>query len=234
MILRHRANRFQPAQGSCPSVVSEERALDEGSLRRARYQTLEARPAGLHLHCAKRKIAGVVEHHLLSLAAENETEELVERERERLARRLVDVEVDQPAERIRGERDALVRRSLWDVSGIGDKRQDPHALVEVGDAGIGDAVSVVGHVLRHGEDQFLEDDVLAPFAPPSLVAQDALADELLETVPRLDPVGMDRPVRPLAAKSQIAPAANRLRPAVTPRRIDAVDLLEGELLDGFA
>src|SRR6266436_369371 len=196
-------------------------------------QVLELRAAGLRLRGAKRNVAGLVEHDLLSLAAEDEAEELVQRKRERLARRLVYVEVDQPAERIRGERDALVRRGLRDVSGIGDERQDPHALVEVGDAGIGDAVFVVGHVLRHGEDQFLEDDVLTPFAPPSLLAQDALADELLEAVPWLDSVDMDRLVRPLATKSQIAPAAHRPRPAETRRRIDAVDLLEGELLDGI-
>src|SRR5207237_9802385 len=88
------------------------------------------------------------------------------------------------------------------------------------------------HVLRHVKDNFLEDDVLAPFAAASILAQDALADELVEAVPWFEPVGMDWLVRPLAAKAQIAPVAHRLRPAAARGRIDGVDLLEGELLDG--
>src|SRR3989449_3562153 len=195
-------------------------------------QVLELRAAGLRLRGAKWNVAGLVEHDLLSLAAEDEAEELVQRKRERLARRLVDVEIDQPAERIRGERDVLVRRGLRSFSGIGDERQDPHALVEVGDAGIADAVLVVSHVLRHGEDHFLEDDVVAPFPALSLLAQHALADELLEAVPRLDPVDMERLGPPLAAQAQIGPVADGLGAAVARGRIDGVDLLEGELLDG--
>src|SRR5437870_3709207 len=195
-------------------------------------QVLELRAAGLRLRGAKWNVAGLIEHDLLSLAAEDEAEELVQRKRERLARRLVDVEIDQPAERIRGERDVLVGRGLRSFSGIGDERQDPHALVEVGDAGIADAVLVVSHVLRHGEDHFLEDDVVAPFPALSLLAQHALADELLEALPRLDPVDMDRLVRPLAAKAQIAPAPAGPGPAVARGRMAGRDLLDGALLVG--
>src|SRR5438552_13019987 len=62
----------------------------------------------LQLICPQRDVARVIEHDLLSFAAEDEAYEFVERRRQRLARRLVDVEEREAAQRIGGERHVLV------------------------------------------------------------------------------------------------------------------------------
>src|SRR5438270_12420037 len=68
----------------------------------------QLRAAGPGLPFAERQINRLLEHDLLPLAAEEEAKEFAQRRGERFARGPVDVEVDEPAERIRGERDVFV------------------------------------------------------------------------------------------------------------------------------
>src|SRR5947207_284535 len=139
----------------------------------------------LNLLRAQRDVTGVVEHDLLPYAAQDEAHELVERGGKRFARRLVHIEERQASERIGGERDVLVRRRLRRIPCARDDGNHLHGCVDVCDSRIADAVAIIGNVLRHWKDDLLELDVVAPFAALAVLRKYALADELLEAVPRL-------------------------------------------------
>ena len=105
------------------------------------------------------------------------------------------------------------------------------ARVDVGDAGVADSVAIVGYLFCNGEDNLFESDVFAPLAALVADAQNALAYELLEAVPGLDAVELDRLVRPIAGETEIAPFGDGLAAAMVRARVHRVELVEADLLD---
>src|SRR5213594_4997423 len=115
----------------------------------------------LKLVRSQRDITRMIENDLLTFAAQHEAYEFVERRRQRLARRLVDVQEGEAAQRIGCERDILVSRRLGRLAGFRQDRNHLHARIQVSHTRVAEAVAVRRDVLRHRKDDLLEFDVVA-------------------------------------------------------------------------
>src|SRR5216684_4953219 len=113
----------------------------------------------------------MLHHDLLPVAAQDELEEFFKSGIERLARRLIGIEIDQPAERISCQRDIFIRRSGYRAVLTRLQREYLHRRIEIRQSGISDAVRIVSDALSDGEYHALEVEVVAPFAALAVNAQ---------------------------------------------------------------
>ena len=174
-----------------------------------------------------------------SLAGEQEAEEFLDNRVPFAVRRLVVVQVHEAGERPGSVAHVLIGRGN-DSAVVQLDGQNLHVLIDIRDAGVGDAGRVFLDQLGLIKDLLVKVHILAERALRReevgagiavLLVQAADADELFKTVPVGDGIAGNRLVGPFAGQAQIAPLLGRLAAAVISRGEDILDVLHADGLN---
>lgn len=109
----------------------------------------------LHLFRTQRQEHLLVQHDLLAFLAEDEAQELPQRRRHRLVRRLVDVEENQPAQGVLCRGDVFISRGNGRFIVAGGDRQHFDRRIDVGQPGVPERVAIRGHAFCERKDGLL-------------------------------------------------------------------------------
>src|SRR6266850_893134 len=171
----------------------------------------------------------VLDDALLAFARDDELDELAGQRRERLARRLVHVYVEEARHRIAaGVR--VVRRRLDALAAVLlGQRHRPHPRRGVPDTAVADAVAVHRDALDDRRRTRLLLDLVLEIA----VLQRVLLEEAVGARRRVTAVQAERLVRPIARQPELAPRPDVVLVTRTTRlREDRVDLSQRQARDG--
>src|SRR6202521_4967797 len=168
--------------------------------------------------------------HLLTLLAEHELEELLYLGRQRLARRLVDIDVDVAAERVLVRVDVFHVRLVACPAFLRRELEHFHVRRDVRHQCISEPSGVSGHVLgRHRESvrEALALDELDVVLVLAAIHRHHL-EVLLDAVDRLEAVEVNRAAGPIALGAQVAPGLDLLVAELACLRVDRVQLREAQ------
>src|SRR2546427_9546288 len=170
----------------------------------------------------------VLDDHCLAILGQHELHELQRHRIERLARRLVDVDVEKPRERIRSGVGVIGVRLVAPGAFLLGERDGADTGGRIADAAVARGVTIHRHALDHRRRARLLLHLVLVVA----VLQRVLLEKPVRSGGRVAALETDRPAGPLSGQAELAPRLDVFLVPGPPRlREDRIDLRQGQALD---